>query len=94
MGILKQQGLDKITLDELADYASDPQPGAVARGAAEAEFLKRQTEFYERAAKAAEATAASTGLYTKYMWWSVAILAASSVIGVIVQIGVALWGHH
>ena len=62
LSIRKHQGLAAMTHDELAGYAADGQPGSVARGAAEAEFLKRQTESQERAVVAAEEMAASTNI--------------------------------
>ena len=86
MDIRKQHGLGQKTLDELADWSASLQPDSKAAHAGKTEFLKRQTEFYERMATAAEKTAQDTNRYTRFMFWSVVVLAASSFVNLLLHI--------
>jgi hypothetical protein len=56
------------SLEEVADMMADSDPASNLVHAAHAEFLLRQTQFHERAAKAAEETAIQPDgtLYTCY----------------------------
>lgn len=65
-------------LTETADLMASSASNTHADQMAKAEFLRRQTEFIEREAKAAEETSKSTRQYTKYMLWSVIILTLST----------------
>lgn len=66
------------SLDEIADMMADSGSESNLAHAARTEFLLRQTQFQELAAKAAEETAKHTGRYTLYMLWSVIILTLSA----------------
>tara|TARA_B100000315_G_scaffold211443_1_gene208224 strand:- start:3053 stop:3298 length:246 start_codon:yes stop_codon:yes gene_type:complete len=59
------------TLEEVSDHMAGGQATSDIDQAARAEFLLRQT-------KAIEETAKHTKCYTKYMFWSVVILALSA----------------
>lgn len=60
---------------------------------ARAEFLLRQTQYQERATRAAEETAAHTRKYTKYMFWSVLLLGLS-VLGKLIVQALTAWGSR
>ncbi len=68
------------SLDEVADFMAGVTAGSGNDQAAKAEFLRRQTEFQRQATEAAIQTASETQRYTRYMFWSVVILAASSLL--------------
>jgi hypothetical protein len=74
------------SLTELADSMAAGQPGSQRDHEAQAEFLRRQTLFQQEASQAARATAASTSEYTKYMFWSVVVLAVSAFLSVVLDI--------
>jgi thiaminase len=78
--------VSQLDLSQVADSMAATQPGSQNDQVAKAEFLFRQTQFVERQAKAAEETAAATKRYTRYMLWSVVILAASSVLTAVVTL--------
>ncbi len=82
----KQQGLADLSLDELAERAGDASPGAPLAHAFEMEFMKRQTECHQEAAKASKETANATKQYAKYMLLSIIILALSSAATLILQL--------
>jgi hypothetical protein len=65
-------------LKDVADKMAGAQPNSMNTNMARAEFLLRQTELQERATKATEDAAHYTKIYTRYMFWSVFILAISS----------------
>lgn len=82
-----------MSLEDLADRKTAVGHGSQADHAVAAEFLLRQTEFLERQARAAEEAtkasqqmAESTKQYTKYMFWSVFVLAASTLVSLIFQL--------
>lgn len=82
----RKELFDGKSLEEVADFMSEHQPNGGYDQAAKAEFLLRQTQFLERQALAAEQTARATAEYTRYMLWSVVILAGSSVLTLIVTL--------
>ena len=66
----------------MARSSSDSQNDQLAR----AEFLLRQTKFMECQAVAAKQTARETARYTRYMFWSVFVLAVSSFLSLLIQL--------
>jgi hypothetical protein len=66
-------------LDDLADELANEPPGSSAHNAAMAEFTRRQALAEEAAAAAAKATAEAT----RYMLWSVIVLAVASVVNLL-----------
>jgi hypothetical protein len=64
--------------EHVADIMSGCQQGSPNDQAAQAEFLLRQTRLQEEATKAAKETAEYTRRYTRYMFWSVVLLALSA----------------
>lgn len=75
-----RQTLANKSLDEIADFMSGVTAGSINDQAAKAEFLLRQTQFQQQATDATIQTATETQRYTRYMFWSVVILAVSSVL--------------
>lgn len=65
--------------DTVADFMATSGAGSPNDQQAHAEFLLRQTQFHERQAAATEKAAAATEKYTRYMFWSVVVLAIASV---------------
>ena len=63
--------LRDLSLDEVSDYMARGQAESQVDQEGRAEFLLRQT-------KAVEETALHTKRYTKYMFWSVVVLALSA----------------
>ncbi len=81
------------SLEELATWRAKGTAGSEMAHDADTEFLLRQAQFQERQAIAAEAsalasqeTARATAQYTKYMLWSVLVLAVSSFVTLVVTI--------
>ncbi|EKD73163.1 MAG: hypothetical protein ACD_45C00426G0005 [uncultured bacterium] len=72
--LFKDQPLEKVA-DVMAGCLTD----SINDRAAQAEFCMRQT-------RAVIDTADATKKYTKYMFWSVVILAVSSVVNVLLQV--------
>ncbi|MCK4261633.1 hypothetical protein KAW55_01280 [bacterium] len=70
--------LDK-PLERVADVMAGCDPTSRNDQLAKSEFLLRQTKAQISASKATEETAIYTKKYTKYMFWSVVVLAASAV---------------
>lgn len=68
------------SLEEIADFAAGITTGSPNDQMAKTEFLLRQTFFQQQAAEAAIKTATETQRYTRYMFWSVVVLAVSSVL--------------
>jgi len=73
-------------LDDLTDRMASVTPGSPNDQVARAEFLRRQTLAAIDAAKAAKDTAKFTRDSARYMLWSVAVLALSSIATLIVTI--------
>lgn len=67
------------SLDEVARHMAGCQPNSQNDQEARAEFLRRQTA-------AAQETARATQKYTRYMFWSVVVLAASALGTLLLQI--------
>ena len=65
-------------LEEVADFMARGNAGSLSDQIAKSEFALRQTLFQEDVAKAAKETADYTQRYTRYMFWSVVILAISA----------------
>ncbi len=85
--------LAPMSLDALADFMSNMEPGSLSAHMAETELLRRQTEMQRdaanattEAAEAAKETARFTRDNARYMLWSVIVLAASSVASLLVSI--------
>lgn len=76
---MSSKPLRERSLEELAEEMGGASAGGGVDQKVKAEFLKRQTA-------AMIETATATMTYTKYMLWSVLILAASSLLGLIVQL--------
>ena len=74
------------TLDEIADFMAGVTQGSLNDQMARAEFMLRQTNFEKEAAAAAKETACHTQRYTRYMFWSVIILALSVVANLAVNL--------
>jgi hypothetical protein len=72
--------------DEVANRMARSGPGSPNDQVVRAEFMLRQTVFMERQAAAAEKTATETARYTKYMFWSVLVLAVSSLVSLLVGV--------
>jgi anti-sigma-K factor RskA len=71
--------LHDVSLEEVAQRMAAGQVNSQADLEARAEFLRRQT-------LAAQETADATKRYTKYMFWSVVVLAASAVATLVIEI--------
>jgi hypothetical protein len=84
--IKDRQVLGDQSLDDLTDRMASVTIGSPNDQAVRAEFLRRQTLAAIEAAKAAENTAKFTRDSARYMLWSVAVLAISSVATLIVTI--------
>jgi hypothetical protein len=65
--------------DEIADFMAGVTQGSLNDQAAKAEFMLRQTNLQKEATQAAKDTALYTQRYTRYMFWSVVVLALSAV---------------
>ena len=78
MQSLREQSVARKSLDVVAEFMAGVTPGSPNDQVARAEFLLRQTEFQRDAAAAAKETAIYTQRYTRYMFWSVVILALSA----------------
>jgi hypothetical protein len=78
--------VDGVDLPKIADAMAGAGQGSHMDQVAKAEFLLRQTQFLERQANAAEETALATKRYTKYMLWSVLVLAVSSLVTLLVTL--------
>jgi len=66
------------SLEFVADMMAGSDPGSNYGQAAKAEFMLRQTKAQISAACATEETAKATKKYTRYMFWSVVVLALSA----------------
>lgn len=89
----REQLLVPMSLDTLADHAAGATPGTPEWHMARVEFLRRQTVMQQDAAKAtieaadaAKKTAEYTRKNARYMLWSVIVLAASSLAGLLVAL--------
>ena len=78
MQSLRKQSVAGKSLEEVAEFMAGVTSGSPNDQVARAEFLLRQTEFQRDAAAAAKETAIYTQRYTRYMFWSVVILALSA----------------
>lgn len=85
MQSLRQQ-LSGKSLEEVADFMANVTPGSPNDQIAKAEFLLLQTKFQIEASQAAKDTALYTRSYTRYMFWSVVILAVSAVGSLVVSV--------
>lgn len=65
-------------LEAVANAMAGCEPGSQMDQIARAEFLFRQTDAQLGAARATEETARATSRYTRYMLWSVVVLAVSA----------------
>jgi hypothetical protein len=74
------------TLEQVADFMANVTPGSPNDQTAKAELLLRQTQFQREASEAAKDTAEHTKRYTRYMLWSVIILAVSAAGSLIISI--------
>jgi len=74
------------TLEELSDEMVRGDETSTVDFKARAEFLLRQTEFVERQTKAVEETSKDTRRYTRYMFWSVIVLALSALANLLITI--------
>ena len=74
------------SLDEIADFMADVTQGSPNDQMARAEFLLRQTNLQKEVAKAAKETALYTRRYTRYMFWSVVMLAVSAIASLVVNL--------
>jgi folate-binding Fe-S cluster repair protein YgfZ len=72
-----------MTNSQVAEFMLKAAPDSVNDYRGRVEFLLRQTEYQERAALATEQAAKSTARYTKYMFWSVIVLAASVLVSIL-----------
>jgi len=70
----------------LADFMAGVTQGSLNDQMARAEFMLRQTEFQKQASDAAKETALYTQRYTRYMLWSVVILAISVAANLVVSV--------
>ena len=86
MSTRRQEFLAGKSLSQVADTMAGSEPNSRHAHMARAEFLLRQTEYAERAAKAAEDTAKQTAQYTRYMLWSVLLLGLSVLISLVLDI--------
>ena len=68
--------------EEVADFMAGVTQGSLNDQMAKAEFALLQTNFQKQATDAAIQTANETQRYTRYMFWSVVVLAISSVLSV------------
>jgi hypothetical protein len=82
----QRQNLGKMSLDELADWMAGISMNSPNDQIVRAEFLRRQTEAAQESAEAATETADYTRNSARYMFWSVVVLAASSIATLIVTI--------
>lgn len=77
--------LDEKPLPEIADFLAKSAPNSPDSHVARAEFLLREAQFAERQALAAEETMRQTARYTKYMFWSVTLLAVSVISSIVFE---------
>ncbi len=77
---------DGISLEEVARRIADADPNSHTAHHGRTEFLLRQSQWQHAAAEATERTAKSTAEYTKYMFWSVVILAGSALASFIIEL--------
>jgi hypothetical protein len=81
-----REQLSKKTDEEVANFMAGVSQGSPNDQAAKAEFMLRQTKLQRETTQAAIDTALYTRRYTRYMFWSVVILALSAVGSFIVSI--------
>lgn len=83
--MVERRDLDGKPLEEVANFMARAGSDSHNDQTARAEFLLRQTRSMERQAAAAEQTASETAKYTRFMFWSVLVLAASSLVSLFVS---------
>lgn len=74
----RKETFEGKTLEHVADVMSGSQAASDTDQMARSEFLLRQTKLQKDAAEAAKETAKYTKRYTRYMFWSVVVLALSA----------------
>lgn len=74
------------SLDEIAEFMAGVTQGSLNDQMARAEFMLRQTEFQKQASDSAKEAAFYTQRYTRYMFWSVVILAISVAANLVVSV--------
>jgi hypothetical protein len=89
----REKYFDGQPLERIADVMAGCQPNSTNDQTSRAEFLLRQTQFQKEAAEASRESAGAaremadyTKKYTRYMFWSVVVLAASSLGSLTIQI--------
>lgn len=70
--------LENLSNEDVSERMATAGTSLDTKNATKAEFLLRQTVAAKGATEAAKDTATYTKRYTKYMFWSVVILAASA----------------
>jgi hypothetical protein len=80
----------EATLEHLAAVVANTDPGSRSSNAAKAELTRREILTQQSAAKAQEEAARYTRQTARWMFWSVIVVAVSSIIGLAWQI----LGHH
>jgi hypothetical protein len=83
---MMRRKLAAMSLDQVADVMAAADSGSATDQAAQAEFLRRQTESQFAADKAVIETSEYTRLNARYMLWSVIVLTLSSIATFLVSI--------
>jgi hypothetical protein len=81
------------SLDDLAKWTGDAQPGSINHTAGMADLTRRQIIGQIEATEAEKRAAGASERNAKYMLWSV-IAAAISAIAALVSTAIAVFGHH
>ena len=87
----REKSFNGQPLERVADTMAGCQAGSHNDQVTRAEFLLRQTKAQIDAAHAAEETARYTRKYTRYMFWSVVVLAASALGTFVLEILKRFW---
>ena len=88
-----REKMEEWPLGRIADTISNSQSGSIADRRAQAELIRRQivlqedvAQMQKAAAQATIETAKYTRLNARYMLWSVIVLAAASVLNLVVNV--------
>ena len=86
MATKREEMFENESLEKIADVMAGGEPRSRNDLTARAEFMLRQARAQIAAAQATEQTAHYTRKYTRYMFWSVVILALSALGNFILKI--------
>jgi hypothetical protein len=78
MATKREEMFENEPLEKIADVMAGGAPGSPNDQRTKAEFMLRQTKAQIAAAQATEQTARYTRKYSRYMFWSIVVLALSA----------------